>query len=70
MLIPKSDKNSTYISNYRPKTLLNCDYKIISEVINNGIYGLLSKLVNYNQNGFIRGRNIGDTVRLMFDIND
>ena len=59
-----------YISNYRPITLLNCDYKIISKVINNRIYGLLPKLVNYNQSGFIRGRNIGDNTRLMFDIID
>ena len=58
-----------YISNYRPITLLNCDYKIISKAINNRIYGLLlPKLVNYNQSGFIRGRNIGDNIRLMFDI--
>ena len=67
-LIPKPCKNTMYISNYRPITLLNCDYKIISKVINNRIYGLLSKLVNYNQGGFIRGRNIGDNIRLMFDI--
>ena len=61
-LIPKSGKNTMYISNYRPIALLNCDYKIISKVINNRIYGLLPKLVNYNQSGFIRGRNtnIGD----------
>ena len=59
-----------YISNYRPITLLNCDYKIISKVINNRIYGLLPKLVNYNWSGFISGRNIGDNIRLMFDIID
>ena len=69
-LIPKPGKNTMYISNYRPITLLNCDYKIISKVINNRIYGLLPKLVNYNQSGFIRGRNIGDNIRLMFDIID
>ena len=39
-------------------------------MINNRIYGLLPKLVNYNQSGFIRGRNIGDNIRLMFDIID
>ena len=33
-----------YISNYRPITLLNCDYKIISKVVNNRIY-VLPKLV-------------------------
>ena len=28
-LIPKSGKNTMFISNYRPITLPNCDYKII-----------------------------------------
>ena len=69
-LIPKSGKTTMYIFNYRPITLLNCGYKIISKVINNRIYDLLPKLVNYNQSGFIRGRNIGDNIQLMFDIID
>ena len=68
--IQKFGKNTMYISNYRPITFLNCDFEIISKVINNRICGLLSKLVNYSQNGFIRGRNIGDNIRLMFDIID
>ena len=59
-----------FISNYRPMALLSCDYKFISKVINNRIYGLLPKLVNYNQSGFIRGQNIGDNIQLMFDIID
>ena len=59
-----------HISNYRPVTLLNCDYKIISKVINNRIYGLLPKLVKYNQSGFISGRNINNNIRLMFTIID
>ena len=69
-LIPKPGKNTMYISNYKPITLLNCNYKIITKEINNRIYGLLPKLVNYNQSGFIRSRNIGDNIRLMFDIID
>ena len=59
-----------HISSYRLKALLNCDHKIISQVINNRIYDLLPKLIGYNQNGFIRGRNIGDNIRLMLDIID
>ena len=39
-------------------------------MINNRIYGLLPKLVNYSQSGFISGRNIGDNIQLMFDIID
>ena len=50
--------------------MLNCDYKIISKVINNRIYGLFPKLTNDDQSGFIRNRNIGDNIRLMLDIID
>ena len=39
-------------------------------MINNRIYGLLPKLVNYIQSGFLSDRNIGDNIRLMFDIID
>ena len=59
-----------HISNYGSITLLNCDYKIIYKVINNRIYGLLPKFINYDQSGFIRSRNNGDDVRLMLDIID
>ena len=34
------------------------------------MYGSLPKLINYDQNGFIRGQNIDDNIRLMFDIID
>ena len=56
------------ISNYRPDILLNCDYKTISKVVNNRLYCMLSKLINADQNGFVKGRNIGDNIRLMLDI--
>jgi len=31
---------------------------------------LLNKLITNDQNGFIKGRNIGDNIRLMFDVID
>ena len=50
--------------------MLNCDYKILSKVINNRLYPSLTKLIKDDQNGFIKGRNIIDNIRLMFDAND
>ena len=32
-LIEKEDKNAMYVKNYRPITLLNVDYKILSKVL-------------------------------------
>ena len=39
-------------------------------MINNRIYGLLSKLINYDQSGFIKGQNFGDNLHLMLNIID
>ena len=66
-LLPKPDKDHTLPSNYRPITLLNCDYKILSKVLNNRIQPLLNTLVGSEQSGFIKGRYIGHNVRLLFD---
>ena len=64
-LLPKPGKDVLLASNYRPITLLNCDYKIISKVINSRISPILPALVNNDQAGFIKRRHIGDNIRLM-----
>ena len=69
-LLPKPGKDKLSPSNYRPITLLNCDYKIISKVITNRIHPCLNDLIEKEQNGFMKARNIGDNIRLLFDIID
>ena len=69
-LIPKPDKNHLLECNYRPITLLNYDYKIISKVINNRLKYLLHHLVSNEKNGFTKGRYIENNTRLMFDFID
>ena len=69
-LLPKPCKDHLYASNYRPMTLLNCDYKIFSKVINSRLIPFLPKLIHCDQNGFIKGRTISDNIRLIFDIID
>ena len=54
-----------YIKNWRPLTLLNCDYKIATKAIANRIKTFLPKLVSYDQTGFIRDRFIGENIRLV-----
>ena len=62
-LLPKPGKDKLSSSNYRPITLLNCDYKIISKVIINRIDPFLNDLIEKEQNGFVKARNIEDNIR-------
>ena len=55
-------------SNWRPITLLNVDYKILAKAIAKGIQSTLPKLIHTDQTGFIKGRFIGQNVRLLIDL--
>ena len=59
------DRND--LGNWRPITLLNTDYKIFSKVIALRLQSTLDTLINFNQKGFIKGRNISDLIRLIDD---
>jgi len=66
--IPKDGKSKLYIKNWRPISLLNVDYKIISGVIANRIKKYLDTIISDTQKGFIKGRYIGECTRLVYDI--
>ena len=70
ILIPKRNKNPLLPSNYHPITLLDIDYKIIASVINSRMKCYLNELIRPGQNAFIKGRYIGDNIRLLFDVID
>ena len=67
-LIPKEDANLKDLSNWRPITLLNVDYKIASKAIATTIEKVLPLLINSNQTGFVKGRYIGENIRLINNI--
>ena len=69
-LVPKEDSNLLLLSNWRPITLLNVDYKIASKTIAKRIENVLPKLIHMDQTGFIKGRYIGQNIRLLIDILD
>ena len=67
-LLPKKNKNLLVLSNWRPISLLNVDYKIISKVISNRIKKVLPSIINSSQTGFLKGRYIGENIRTIIEI--
>ena len=63
-LLPKSGKDTTILDNWRPISLLNVDYKIATKSISNRIKPVLSSIISPSQTGFIKGRYIGENIRL------
>lgn len=66
-LIPKKDVDRCQISNWRPVTLLNTDYKIWTKMMALRLQPHLEDLIHYNQTGFLKGRFIGDNTRSIED---
>ena len=67
-LIPKSGKDTRYIKNLRPITLLNTDYKIIEKAIANKMLPALEYIIHKDQRGFMKNRRISVNIRKMLDI--
>ena len=67
-LIPKKDAELYFIKNWRPITLLNTNYKIAAKSIANRIKLVLPNLINHDQTGFLKGRFIGENIRLIDSI--
>ena len=67
-LLPKKGKDTRKIENLRPLTLLNNDYKILAKAIDNRISPMLPLLINKDQTGFVKGRNISYNIRKTLDI--
>ena len=68
--IPKGNKDRTLLKNWRPITLLNSDYKIISNVLANRLKKHLPRIIHQDQKGFIKDRCIAENTRLVYDIID
>ena len=67
-LIPKKNKDKSLLENLRPISLLNVDYKILTKVIAKRIEKVLPKIINPDQTGYVKGRYIGENIRLIQDI--
>ena len=60
-------KDTTLIENYRPITLLNSDYKLLTKALTLQLIEDIKKIVHRDQAGFIPGRSIFDHIRLTRD---
>ncbi|KAF5341132.1 hypothetical protein D9611_005853 [Ephemerocybe angulata] len=58
-------KDRAEISNYRPITVLNTDYKILTKILTNRLSKVATKLIHPDQAGFIKGRSIFDQTELI-----
>ena len=67
-LIPKKNKDKTLLENLRPVSLLNIDYKILTKTIAKRLEKVLPKIINSDQTGYVKGRFIGENVRLIQDV--
>jgi len=67
-LIPKKDKDSRWLKNWRPLTLLNTDYKILTKLLAMRMQNILKYIINSDQSGYIKGRFIGENIRNIYDV--
>ena len=60
-LIPKFDKRPTF-DDYRPISLCNCVYKIISKTIAKRVKPILSRMISKEQFAFLSNRQIHEAI--------
>ena len=67
-LLPKGNKPREYIKNWRPISLLNVDYKLLSGVLAKRLKGVLPNIISNEQKGFLKNRYIGENIRTIYDV--
>ena len=67
-LIPKSDKDPRFIKNWRPLTLLETFYKLISATLANRIKPVLNSIIGLHQKAYIPNRYIAECTRNTYDL--
>ncbi len=67
-LIPKKGKNRLHLKNRRPISLLKTDHKNIAKLQAMWLQAVLSSIINDDQSGYLKGRFIGQNIRLLEDV--
>ena len=64
-LIEKKAKDKRFLKNWRPISLINVDAKIASKVLASRMKNILSSIVKCDQTAYVKGRYIGESIRLI-----
>ena len=67
-VLHKSGKDPLKCASYRPISLLDHDYKIITKLLAKRLEDILPKLINPDQAGFIKGRYSADNIRRLLNV--
>ncbi|CAF3957632.1 unnamed protein product, partial [Rotaria magnacalcarata] len=67
-LLKKDDNNNGSLKNYRPLSLMNIDYKILSKVLSIRLRKVLDQVIHIDQSCGIPGRTIHDNVHIIRSI--
>ena len=68
ILLPKPDKDKRFLTNWRPISLLNQVYKILSGALTERLKPVLESIIHTDQKGFVSGRYIGEVPRNTYDV--
>ena len=61
------NNDKTQLSNWCLISLLNTDYKLLAHMLQNRLKNVLDKLISPVQTGYIKGRFIGQNIRVIQD---
>lgn len=56
------------LTNWRPISLTNTDYKILAKSLANRLSKVINKVVNEDQVGYMKGRHVSSTIRTIDDV--
>ena len=64
-LLPKVGKDTRILKNWRPITLSNCDFKLITKTLSWRLSKAIEGIINPCQTAYLKGRQISDNLNVM-----